>query len=287
MKSLFRAIAILSIATVCQGWRIACAQTPADSSTAAHEEPPGYASEPPRHPALKRLLGDIEDYYTSPLRWDGEDWSFFGGVLGAVAIAHHYDADVRAHFAEGSGIGGSTSGLQDSLPAAALWLGTYLYSSEYEDKNGLTASWAMLEAAGLSTVTDYALKYAAGRERPDQTTDPNRWFSGGVSFASEQATAAFAIGTVFAESGSGGYRWVTRILGYGMASFTAYERLKHNAHWLSDVVAGAALGGSTGLFVLDRTYGGDAADADSSPSSHLSVVPLDGGVMVAYRTFLP
>ncbi|MGH8229356.1 MAG: phosphatase PAP2 family protein, partial [Steroidobacteraceae bacterium] len=142
-----------------------------------------------------------------------------------------------------------------------------------------TAAFAMAEAAGLSSLTGFALKYAAGRERPYQTPGPNHWGAGGSSFPSLHATAAFAIGTVFAESGQGGYRWVTRILGYGVAGFTAYERLRHNDHWLSDVVAGAALGASSAVFVLHRTYGG--------PSSDFSLVPLDGGLMLAFHATLP
>lgn len=252
----------------------------ADAPPASADERPASVDEP-RHPALKRLAGDVKSYYTAPLRWDSEQWAFFGGALGAVALAHHYDGDVRAHFVQGSGIGGSTSDLQDALPAAALWVGTYIYSSQWHDRSGLTATWAMLEAGGLSTITTYALKYAIRRSGPDQTTDPNRWFKSGRSFPSEHAAAAFAVGTVFAESGSGGYRWITRALGYGVASFTAYERLKHNAHWLSDVVAGAALGASTGMFVIDRTYGG------VSSSSAFNVMPTDGGLMLTYHKSFP
>lgn len=269
------AIALLAVFACSVSWAQATDQTD-DSGTSS-------TVEPPRHAALKRLAGDVKAYYTAPLRWDSEQWAFFGGVLGAVALAHHYDGDVRTHFVQGgSGIGGSTSDLEDALPAAALWVGTYIYSSQWHDQSGLTATWAMLEAAGLSTATDYMLKYAAGRQGPNETSDPNRWFASGSSFPSEHAAAAFAVGTVFAESGSGGYRWITRALGYGVASFTAYERLKHNAHWLSDVVAGAALGGSTGLFVVDRTYGG------TSFSSAFNVAPTeDGGLMLTFHKTFP
>jgi membrane-associated phospholipid phosphatase len=298
MNKTLRGLAIIAMAGLAH---TAWAQAPGEPSAARAAAEPMFSAERPTpmaeptpaaeqpapphdtasHPDLKRVIGDVEDYYTSPLRWDDEQWALFGGALGAIAVAHHYDRNVRAHFVEGTGLGGSTSDLQDALPAAALLVGTYLYSSEHEDRSGLTVSWAMAEAAGLSTVTAYALKFAAGRERPDETTDPNRWLKSGSSFPSVHVAAAFAIGTVFAESGSGGYRWVTRVLGYGVAGFTAYQRLKHNAHWLSDAVAGAALGASTAVFVLDRTYGGEPS------KSALSVVPMNGGLMLAYRTTLP
>ena len=155
------------------------------------------------HHSLKGILTDVKDYYTSPLRWDGTDWALFGGSLGAIALAHHYDSQVRAHFVQGSGASSANSDLEDALPGAALLFGTYVYSTQWHDKSGFTVTWAMAEAAGLGTVTSYALKFAAGRERPNETSDPNQWHPGssGSSFPSLHVVAAFAIGTTFAESG--------------------------------------------------------------------------------------
>jgi membrane-associated phospholipid phosphatase len=65
-------------------------------------------------------------------------------------------------------------------------------------------------------------------------------------------TAAFAIGTVFAESGPDDYRILRRLIGYGVATGTAYLRLHGNQHWLSDVVAGGAVGIYSGAFTLNR-----------------------------------
>jgi membrane-associated phospholipid phosphatase len=137
----------------------------------------------------------------------------------------------------------------------------------------------MFEAVGFSSVTTYLLKYAGGRERPNATSDPDQWRVGGASFPSGHTTAAFAIGTVFAESGNDRYRWIRRILGYGMAGYTGYARLEHNAHWLSDTVAGAAIGMSTAHFVMNRH--------DSPSTGVLSWVPLDRGLMVSYSVILP
>jgi membrane-associated phospholipid phosphatase len=131
----------------------------------------------------------------------------------------------------------------------------------------------MLEAAGLSTATSYVLRYAAGRERPDVTSDPDQWRTGGNSFPSNHVTVAFAIGTVLAESGNDRYRWVRRFLGYGMAAYTGYARLDHNAHWLSDTVAGAALGIATGRFVTHR------ADERARPYA-FGVQPMQHGAML-------
>lgn len=224
---------------------------------------------------------DLKCYVTSPVRWDGRDWLYFGGAVAAVALAHHYDQDVRTHFV-GAGLPPTSDShdTDDALPAAGVVAATFLYATLTKDHDGKSETWQMLEAAGLSSATSYLLKYAAGRERPSDTTDPDQWRSGGDSFPSLHTTAAFAIGTVLAESGSDRYRWVRRFLGYGMAGYTAYARLQHNAHWLSDTVAGAAIGASTANFVMDR-HGRLPAPG------MLSFVPLDRGLMVSYSVTLP
>jgi membrane-associated phospholipid phosphatase len=256
----------------------ACCQTP-DSQTDERTAAPGSAAaEQP-----SQLASDIKRYFTAPLHWDRGDWAWFGGALVAIGAAHHYDTQVRTHFIKTLGSSKTTSSkdLQDAIPAAAVFVATWGYANLIGDSNGRGEAWAMLEAVGLSSVTAFALKYAGGRERPDQTSDPNQWRkSGGNSFPSVHATAAFAVGTVLAESGNDDYRWVRRFLGYGLGAGTSYERLKHNAHWLSDTVAGAALGIASAHFAMNRR---DRTDEQSS----LRVVPVERGAMLTYNVSLP
>jgi membrane-associated phospholipid phosphatase len=260
---------------------------PAQTSDAQNATGPGSVStvptpdpgQPPKQHSP--LLLDIEAYYTSPLHWDARDWAYFGGALGLVAAARHYDTSVRTHFIkEGTKpIGGSTDDLQDALPAVGAVVGTWLYANLIDSSDGHREAYEMVEAGGLSVVTAYALKYVAGRERPDQTDDPNKWGSGGSSFPSTHAAGAFAIGAILAESGNDDYRLIRRLLGYGaVAGYTFYERLKHNAHWLSDDVAGAEIGGATAHFVMERA----AERREARQNYSLSVVPLEGGAMLTY-----
>lgn len=257
------------------GCPAAYAQTAETNATADTDEDQANA----KHDGL---LLDIKDYYTAPLHWDLRDWAFFGGAVAAVAGAHHYDSQVRTHFIKQGArpIGGSTYDLKDAVPSVAAVAGTWLYANLIDSGPGHHEAWQMLEAGGLAAVTSYAFKYAAARQRPDQTDDPNKWRAGGSSFPSFHASAAFAIGAVLAESGNDDYRWIRRFLGYGaVAGFTAFERLKHNAHWLSDDVAGAALGGATARFILMR----NAEHNEEMNRSALSVVPLPGGAMLTYN----
>lgn len=248
------------------------AEMPAAAADSAEISPPDS------QPGTPSVLSDIGAYFTAPVRWDGRDWAWFGGAVLAVGLAHRYDSQVRTHFVgPGPAPTLNNQDTKDAIPGAAVFGGTWLFALLTQDHDGYREGWAMAEAAALSGVTAYALKYAAARQRPDATTDPNEWFkSGGDSFPSLHSTAAFAIGTVLAESGNDDYRFVRRLLGYGVGVFTSYERLKHNAHWFSDTVAGAALGISSAHFAMDRRYG-------ASSESHLALVPIEGGAMLTYK----
>jgi membrane-associated phospholipid phosphatase len=79
---------------------------------------------------------------------------------------------------------------------------------------------------------------------------------------------------VFAESGNDEYRWIRRIIGYGVASATGYVRVSENVHWLSDSVAGAALGIATARFVLSRQGAQDRVS--------LQFQPVKNGWLISY-----
>ena len=227
---------------------------------------------------LDATLEDTKLYFTSPLRWDEEDWLYFGGALVAVGAAHSFDDRARDHFATGSKAilnrGEDKNSLRDAGPTAAIIAGTGLYASLIDDRDGYRETWALIEAGAFSGATAEVLGYATGRERPDATTSANEWGKGGDSFPSLHTTVAFAVGTVFAESGNDEYRWVRRIIGYGVAGATAYVRLDENVHWLSDTVAGAALGIATAKFVLNRQ--------DAQSHGTVQFQPVKGGWMVSY-----
>jgi membrane-associated phospholipid phosphatase len=223
-------------------------------------------------------LEDTKLYFTAPLRWDEKDWLYFGGALAAIAAAHQFDEKVRDHFATGSQAmlngGEDKNSLRDAAPTVALIAGTGLYAAFMNDADGYREAWSLVEAGAFSTVTAEALGYATGRERPDATTSANEWGKGSDSFPSLHATVAFAVGTVFAESGNDEYRWTRRIIGYGVAAATSYVRVSENVHWLSDTVAGGALGIATARFVLNRQ--------GSEDHGSLQIQPVKNGWLVAY-----
>lgn len=101
----------------------------------------------------------------------------------------------------------------------------------------LRAVEAGVAAGGVTAV----LKLAVGRARPNAGTGPGRFrpFGGDVSFPSGHMTVAMAVATSLARSTPD--RWTDAAF-YGAAALTGFARMNDDKHWLSDVVAGTAIG---------------------------------------------
>jgi undecaprenyl-diphosphatase len=121
----------------------------------------------------------------------------------------------------------------------ALWEGG-------EDRLGKTF-WQSVDATLASGAATTALKYAFGRQRPYQTDDPNRWFSGGQSFPSGEVTVTTALVTPFILEYGKDYPAV-----YALTLLPVYDgiaRMKVWGHWQTDVLAGAGIGFAGGYIM--------------------------------------
>ena len=228
------------------------------------------------------LGSDVKAYVTAPLHARRAQWVRFGAVLGGIGAAYHYDADVRAHFQSGASLPSAppdTHDSRDAVPAALAVGGTFLAAVLLDSDDGRREAGSMVEAAAFSSAAAYVLKQAAGRERPFVTGDPGNWGTSDDSFPSTHTAAAFAIGTVLAESGDDRYRWVRRVLGYGIAGRTAYARIDHDAHWFSDTVAGAGLGIATARFVMKRRN-------RTNEAARFEIRPSEAGIQLRYTVAL-
>ncbi len=87
------------------------------------------------------------------------------------------------------------------------------------------------------------IKYAAGRERPDQSSQ--------YSFPSGHTSNSFMWATVVSRS----YGWKAGVPSYAFAAYVGASRLKSQKHFLSDVAAGAALGYIVGRTVTRKQPG--------------------------------
>ena len=147
--------------------------------------------------------------------------------------------------------------------AGALWEG---------DQTRLGhAYWQSIDSVAVGAVSAEALKLVFARARPTQTDDPNEWFQGRghKSFPSgEVAAIASAITPFVLEYGAEHPAVYALEL---LPASIAVGRVKAQAHWQSDVLAGWALGTAAGYYAHGR-------------ASSLSVGLLPGGVSVGWHT---
>ena len=132
-----------------------------------------------------------------------------------------------------------------------------IFKSNKVKTTTLLATQSYLAAGAMSWV----VKFAVGRVRPNAFTPANEnnavfkgpGFSGSnnslsSSFPSGHTTAAFSAATVFAEE----YKdeILIPVIAYSAATLVGLSRISQNAHWATDVFAGAALGYVTGRQVV-------------------------------------
>jgi membrane-associated phospholipid phosphatase len=153
-------------------------------------------------------------------------------------------------------------------------VGTFAMGALRHDKLISSTGWDMGEAVVLGTLSATAFKTLTGRRRPNESALHGRFGQGGDSFPSGHVTAVFAAAQVFADE-MPPEQWGWRVLAYGLAGATVYARLDSNVHWLSDTVAGAALGIATGRFISGRSQ-------SSKSRVQLWVAPLDRGALLTF-----
>lgn len=112
--------------------------------------------------------------------------------------------------------------------------------------------WQSIDATLMAGAASSALKAAFARSRPTQTNDPGQFFQGGghYSFPSGEVSAMSAIVTPFILEYKDENLWV-----YGLAALPVYDaiaRMKVQAHWQTDVLAGFVLGALSGSYAHSR-----------------------------------
>lgn len=157
-------------------------------------------------------------------------------------------------------------------------------------KEGMVDVLVVAEAATLAGALGQLVKFAAGRQRPfvhygnvpeaSRAPDPDD----NLSFWSGHSSLAFSLavgaGTVAHLRGDRSAPW---ILGAGLAAATAtgWLRIAGDKHYLTDVLAGAAVGSLAGWaipFYLHRR-----GDGPPSPgATRVAVTPLPLGVVVVF-----
>jgi hypothetical protein len=114
--------------------------------------------------------------------------------------------------------------------------------------------WQSLDSTAVSGITAQLMKYAFSRARPYQNAGPNQWFQGSCcqSFPSGEVTlqAAFVTPIILGESARGDpWIWALEVL----PVYDGIGRIKQQAHWQSDVLAGWVIGSAAGYWSAHRS----------------------------------
>ena len=112
--------------------------------------------------------------------------------------------------------------------------------------------WQSVDSTAVSAVSAELLKLAFSRARPNQGDNSNRWFQGTCcdSFPSGEVTLQASFVTPFIVNYARSNPWVWAL--EALPLYTGIARLKNQAHWQSDVIAGWALGTAVGYWSTRR-----------------------------------
>lgn len=202
------------------------------------------------------LRNDLRAFVRLPRSATPRTWGKLGGGLLAVGALAAFDESLREGVGDNAKPGamrlardlrplGQEGGL--ALLGGAWGLGRATGNPRLQriGEDGLEAA---VLAAGLLAP---ALKQLSGRARPRQAESSRSFHltGGDESFPSGEATEAFAIAAVVSTHAE--HRWV-KATAWSLATAVGLGRMELDAHWASDVAAGALLGAGVGHWVARR-----------------------------------
>jgi membrane-associated phospholipid phosphatase len=234
----------------------------AASLQAAQPPPPDPAAAPaerPLHQFFQNLGRDLAHLPSN------ETLLLVGAGAGGALVARPADDDLQ-DWADGQGVSaytrlGRMAG--DGWVQGGAALATYGVGLLARDRRIVHLGSDLIRAQALNAVMTRGLKFAIGRRRPS---------GGPESLPSGHASASFATAAVLdAHFGA-----AVGIPAYVAAGFIGWTRVRDNAHWLTDVIVGGALGAAVGHTVArgHREPGWRVAPAIGPRSIAVHVVRL-------------
>ncbi len=234
---------------------------------------------------VELLWSDTGMVLSAPTRWDEQDWTYVAFSAAGIGAAASLDKTIKDQV-QAHRTAGEDRFFKQYQNLGSTWsfgvIGAFEVWGEVDGDT--TAKNTAMDALTASIIgpglIGTSLKYAVGRVRPNTATSTFEFkpFSGNQSFPSGHACQAFAVATAIAENYPS---WWMQTLCYGGAGLVGYARIEQNAHYTSDVVAGALLGWSVARAVVHRHNG-------QSDSKKLSITPYANGKsvgLVFYKSF--
>ena len=206
-------------------------------------------------PLAGKLLGntllDQKEIWTSPFHMRRKDVKWWVGIAGATAALIATDHRSINTFENSQGQvswGNNVSRIGASYTLLPVVAGFYTYGALKDDPKprevGVLGGEALLD----SLIVVEALKTIAGRNRPDNPSNPGHFFKAGDSFPSGHAIESWSLASVIAHEYGHGSK-VVPIVVYSLAGVVSAARFAAQRHYASDIVAGGAMGWFLGRYV--------------------------------------
>lgn len=234
------------------------------------------------------VWSDVSPFFTLPLHFDASDWRNSAIVLGSTGLLMPLDSSGRRIATTSS----KSKAMQDFMDlsthygdvyiiGAAVGV-TYLGGLAFGSDELRTTGRELIETLALAGVTTTVIKYALGRSRPftgdgPYSFHPFTFDDTRFSMPSGHTTVAFSISSVLAARID---HPVATVLLYGAATCTAFSRMYHDKHWLSDTFLGAAIATTTGLWVTRRD---EERTGKKKDDTGLVITPGFGSLSLTYK----
>ena len=240
------------------------------SSIAARAQTASPTPAPSSTPSLERqffknILSDQKAIWTSPLRLHRRDAKWVvPGSIGLMALFTTDRITGDEIFESNRQVKASRlisqAGAGYTLGAVAAGL----YFIGREKKNDRARETGILTAEALvdSLIVGGTLKIVTQRARPLAGHERSEFFDGGSAFPSGHSMQAWTAATIIANEYR--HRRAVQIAAYGIASAVSVARFTGHKHYLSDVLAGSALGYAVGKYVYHAHHQESLDSSDSS-----------------------
>lgn len=214
---------------------------------------------------FKNILRDQKAIWTAPLHVERSDakWMVPSGIgLMALITTDRITGDEIAEADGQVGASHAISRVGSVYGLGAVATTFYLFGRKNNDYRARETGLLSAEALIDSIIVSSALKGITQRGRPLTGVERSEFFDGGNSFPSGHSTQAWAVATVIANEYK--HRRAVQIAAYGVATAVSVARFTGQKHYLSDVVAGSALGYGIGRYVYGAHHRDSLAPATSN-----------------------
>jgi hypothetical protein len=219
---------------------------------------PACAQTPPRsleRDFFKNILNDQKAIWTAPLHLERSDakWVIPSSIgFMALVTTDRISGDEMLEFHRQVKASRIVSDAGSIYGLGAVSGAFYLIGRKQNDDRARETGLLSAEAMVDSVIVEGVLKGITQRARPMDGVERSEFFDGGSSFPSGHSTQAWAVATVIANEYRD--RRAVQIAAYGAATAVSVARFTGHKHYVSDVVAGSAMGWAIGRYVYNAHH---------------------------------